>query len=238
MLSIALPTALLLGLASSLHCFAMCGGIIGALSMGLAVNASSAPRRRRVLVIAFNCGRVLSYAVAGAIAGAGGALLLAGAGRLPLHLVLQLVAGALLLLIGLHLGGWFPALKIIESLGSRLWRVLAPAGRLFLPVDNLPKALLVGALWGWLPCGLVYSVLAWTAAQADPVFGAAAMAAFGLGTLPGMTVAGLAAQNLRPRVAGRALRRAAALLVMALALWSIWLALGAADTAPGAHLHS
>jgi hypothetical protein len=231
MTGLSLAAAFLLGLASTLHCWGMCGGIIGALSMGLTRDAAAAPLRRALLVAGFNAGRVLSYAVAGLVAGSAGGLVLAASGRAPAYLALQLAAAAMLVAIGLHLAGWFPALGVLEAAGSAIWRRLQAAGRLFLPVDSLPQALVLGSLWGWLPCGLVYSTLLWTAAHADPLLGAGAMAAFGLGTLPGMIAAGLAAGSAQSLRAGPGLRRAVGALIIVLGLASATLAL----LATGAH---
>jgi sulfite exporter TauE/SafE len=141
----------------------------------------------------------------------------------------------LLVLIGAHLAGWLPGFAVLEAAGSRLWRWLEPAGRAFLPVDSLPKALAIGALWGWLPCGLVYSALLWTTAHADPLFGGAAMLAFGLGTLPGMFAAGLLARGVLALHRRLVLRRAAALLIIVLGLMSGAVAVRGAQDATGTH---
>lgn len=217
MTTVSLGAAFLLGLGSTLHCFAMCGGIIGALSLG--VPAVSAPRRA-LLVAGFNLGRILGYAAAGTLAGAAGHLVLSAVAWPVARTALQLFAAAILVLVGLQLGGWLPGMSWLETLGSRLWRRIQPVGALVLPVDSLGKALIIGTLWGWLPCGLVYFALLWTAALADPAFGAAAMFAFGLGTLPGMMTAGLAARDLSAARRRPGLRRAAALLIVALGIMS------------------
>lgn len=208
-----------------MHCWAMCGGIIVALSAGIPPSPARTPWRHALLITGFSAGRILSYAVAGILAGAAGSLALAQASRLSAYLALQLAAALILILVGLHLAGWFPRLAALDMLGAKLWRWLQPLGRPFLPVDNLPKALVVGALWGWLPCGLVYSALLWTTAQADPLFGGVAMLAFGLGTLPGMIGAGLVAQRAAAPRRRLVLRRAAAVLLIAIAAFSATAAL-------------
>src|SRR5690606_30027931 len=174
MTTLTLTAALVLGLASSLHCVAMCGGIIGALSLGAAPAGGTG---RFVYVAGYNLGRIGSYAVAGALSGSVVSLLITPDAGARAYRWLQVLSGILLVAIGLQLWGRIAWLNFLEAAGARLWRWLQPAGRLFLPVDSFPKALLLGAIWGWIPCGLVYATLAWTAAQADPVSGAAAMAA-------------------------------------------------------------
>lgn len=235
MVMLSLAAAFLLGLASTMHCFAMCGGIIAALSMGLTSRADMPASRRLLLVAGFSVGRVASYAIAGVIAGSVGNFVVATIARDTAYAALQLFAAATLVLVGLHLAGWFPGIPALEAAGAGFWRRLQPVGAAFLPVDNLPKALVVGGLWGWLPCGLVYTTLLWTSAHADPVFGGAAMAAFGLGTLPGMTFAGLAVHRLS--VPSRlSLRRASAVLIITLGLASGVLAVrGGAPHVQGTH---
>jgi hypothetical protein len=238
MVMLSLAAAFLLGLASTMHCIVMCGGIVGALSMGLTSSASTPTPRRALLVAGFSLGRVASYAIAGVMAGSVGNFVVATIARDTAYAALQLFAAAILVLVGLQLAGWFPGLPALEAAGAGFWRKLQPVGAAFLPVDNLPKALVVGGLWGWLPCGLVYSTLLWTSAHADPVFGGAAMAAFGLGTLPGMTFTGLAAQRLS--APGRlSLRRVSAVLIIALGLASGILAVrgGAPHTPETPHVH-
>jgi sulfite exporter TauE/SafE len=238
MITLSLAAAFLLGLASTMHCIAMCGGIIAALSLGLTSRAGMTASRRALLVAGFSAGRVASYAIAGVIAGSLGTFIVATAGDGPAYTTLQLLAAATLVLIGLQLAGWFPGISVLEAAGSRVWRKLQPVGAAFLPVDNLPKALVVGGLWGWLPCGLVYSTLLWVSARADPVFGGTAMAAFGLGTLPGMTVTGLAAHRLSSP-ARLFLRRVSAALIIVFGLASGYIAIrdGAPPGTEAQHVH-
>lgn len=226
MIALSLAAAFLLGLGSTLHCVVMCGGVAGALATGVATQGGATGARRVLLIAGFNLGRIGSYGVAGILAGTAGSFVLAAVGRPVAYTVLQLCAAATLTVVGLHLGGWFPWLVSLEAAGAGLWARLRPAGALFLPIDSLRKALIMGALWGWLPCGLVYSTLVWTSAHADPVFGAMAMTAFGLGTLPGMTAMGLAAHGLSAARNRVALRRAAALLIIAAGLVSAVIATG------------
>jgi sulfite exporter TauE/SafE len=88
-------------------------------------------------------------------------------------------------------------LSKVERIGKPLWKVLEPIGRRLVPVNNLPKALLYGLVWGWLPCGMVYFVLVWALTSGSAAQGAMTMAAFGLGTLPALLTAGVAASWLR-----------------------------------------
>lgn len=170
-----LVAALVAGLVGSVHCFGMCGGIAGALGMAGGGRASFAA--------AYSAGRIASYAVAGAIAGALGAGLAGAAGLGP---SLRLVMGIVLMLLGLQVAINLRLLAPLEAAGARLWRGLAPIARRFIPPRHAGQALALGALWGWLPCGLVYGMLAAAAGSGSALGGAAFMAVFGLGTAPAM----------------------------------------------------
>ena len=160
--------AFLVGLLAALHCLGMCGGILGALTFSLPYETRREWPRMLPFLLAYNLGRVASYAVAGAAFGwIGGALLAAGSNPWP-HRVLQWLAALVLVGIGLYIAGWFPRFTEVERLGAPLWRRLEPLGRRLLPVTTLPRALIFGAIWGWLPCGLVYTMLSRPQPRAGP----------------------------------------------------------------------
>jgi sulfite exporter TauE/SafE len=184
-----------LGLATGVHCLGMCGGVVAAFgTQRVAIVRDARAGGEVARQLAFNAGRISSYAVAGAAAG-----LLAGfvAAQVALHVL----ANLMLVLVGLQLAGAGTLLSRFETLGAPLWRRISPhAGRmLFAP--TLPRAFLAGTLWGWLPCGFVYGALAIAALAGSPAGGAATMAAFGLGTLPWLLAAGVGAAKLRALLA-------------------------------------
>lgn len=215
-----LLAAAAVGILGGVHCLGMCGGIVGAISMGHAGRTGPV----WPLLLGYNLGRMASYVIAGALAGWLGATLLGG---LPAgQMILQIVAAVFLILLGLYIAGWWPVLARLEQVGGILWRRIEPLGRRFLPVRNTGQALVVGGLWGWLPCGLVYSVLAWSLSAGGALEGAALMAAFALGTLPNLLLMGVFAAKLagfvrKPRVrqfAGAAIGLYGAGMLVALAL--------------------
>lgn len=220
-LGASLLLAFVVGLFSALHCVGMCGGIIGALTLSLAPAVRGHWGRLSLFLVAFNLGRVSSYAAAGALLGWLGQRLTAATTQTGLHEGLRLLAALILVGIGLHMAGWFPRFAVIERIGEPLWRRLQPLRRLLLPVASLPRALGYGAVWGWLPCGLVYSMLLSAPAQADPVAGALFMAAFGLGTLPTLLATGLLAGRLHQLARNPRVRVAAGLSVVALGLFAL-----------------
>ena len=198
------------GLLGGVHCIGMCGGIAGALAA-----SSRGPAWRRVA--AFNAGRIASYSAAGAAAGSVGALAAAG----PLHaaqVVLFVAAHAFLLMIGLYIAGFSSALVRLEAAGAGVWSRLEPLRRRVMPIDTDARALGAGAVWGWLPCGMVYAMLTLAMASGSPLSGAAVLAAFGLGTLPGLLVAGMAAVRVNAIRRNPWVRRVAGLVLVALAI--------------------
>ena len=212
MASVDLLGAFVVGLLGGVHCVGMCGGIVGALSFGL-------PGERNLpILFAYNLGRIGSYTLAGAVMGALGFFF---SGMLPVQTaqrVLLSFAGLFLVLMGLYLAGWWNALSGIERAGGVIWRRIEPLGRGLLPVRTVAHGFLLGLLWGWLPCGLVYSALVWTVAAGGALEGALLMLAFGLGTLPNLLLMGVAAAQLNQWVKNPAVRRIAGALVMGFGL--------------------
>ncbi|WP_313951474.1 sulfite exporter TauE/SafE family protein [Accumulibacter sp.] len=204
---------LLVGLLGGSHCVVMCGGIVGALSMGSPARAG--------LHLAYNAGRIISYATAGAIAGALGEASLALSGQLPLRSILYLFANLMLIALGLYLMGLTRALALPERLGHKLWRHLQPLTRNFLPAVTVARAFPLGLLWGWLPCGLVYSALATATTSGSAVHGAGLMLAFGAGTLPNLLLAGLFATRLQAYARIPAIRLGSGLLILGFGVWGL-----------------
>jgi sulfite exporter TauE/SafE len=230
--ALSLVPMFLVGLAGSVHCIGMCGGIVGALSLGggapatpvrpvisiaVARPALQTSVQTNVLrVLAYNGGRIGSYMLAGAMAGS-----LAGAGML--HLASLQVAGywlanLMLVALGLYLMDAWRGLAHLEAAGNVVWRRVRPLLKPLMPMDTPFKALAVGGLWGWVPCGMVYSALLTAMMQGSALNGAAAMAAFGLGTLPTLLGMGLLGTRLRTQMQRRPVRIASGLLVLGFGL--------------------
>ncbi|WNL38366.1 sulfite exporter TauE/SafE family protein [Halomonas sp. PAMB 3232] len=212
-----LLAAWVFGLLGGAHCIGMCGGIMSALAFAVPPSMRR-PARMAGLMLGYNLGRIASYMVAGTLAAALGTLItLAPAARV----VLEAFAAVMLILMALYIANWWKGLLALEGLGRRLWRVIEPLGRRLMPVVRLPQAVALGALWGWLPCGLVYSMLAWSMATAAPAQGALLMGAFGLGTLPALLATGLAARALSNLIRHPATRTLAALVIISFALYQL-----------------
>lgn len=215
------------GLASGVHCFGMCGGIVAVFSSQRVIPIRARSQWGRQL--AFNLGRISTYAVAGAAAGALGNAAAYLAGALPAQTALYVLANVMLVLAGLYLAGAGWILRRLETLGAPLWRRLQPLAGRMLGASTPLEAYSAGLLWGWLPCGLVYGALAAAAFAGSPGAGAAAMLAFGLGTLPNLLAAGLLAERLRGWLAHRTARLAAGALVLGFGVFGLAQASGIAE---------
>jgi len=214
-----LGAALLLGLAASGHCVVMCGGISAALGVATANGRNGKPRAS--LLVAYQLGRIFSYAIAGGLLGAALGFLVSWIDVDAVRVALRALSAAALVAAALVA---FGALRDPGSrIGKLIWPKLAPLGRRFLPVTSVARALGFGMVWGWMPCGFAYTVMIIAALEHDAVRSAATMLAFGLGTAPAMiavafgarTAAGFAAGSTGRRIAGTVLICSAALTLFA-----------------------
>lgn len=201
----------LIGLLGGSHCVAMCGGIVSALTLHA---PNSSPKWS--LHLAYNAGRLGSYVLAGAVLGAiGGGMQQVMRDWLPVQWVLYVLANLMLVALGLYLMGATWSLAFTEKLGQKVWSRLQPLSRRFLPARTVGQALPLGLLWGFLPCGMVYSALAVALVGGSAWRGAGLMLAFGLGTLPNLLLAAALLTRFRGFYTHRSVRLAAGLLVVA-----------------------
>jgi hypothetical protein len=163
--------------------------------------------------------------MAGALVGGLGAAALSLSSVDSLRHFLQIFAALFMVALGLYLAGIWQGVAKVENAGRILWRRIEPLGRRFMPVNSPSKALPLGFIWGWLPCGLVYSVLIWALSAGSVAKGALLMLAFGLGTLPNLLLMGAAAAKLAKFTRNQTVKRAAGLLVVTLGLLLLWRAL-------------
>lgn len=209
-----LAAAVALGLGGSVHCVAMCGGIAAAAGSRMQ-GAGSA--RSGVL---FNLGRIASYVLLGLLIGALVGAAIGSVSARPYALVLRSIAAALMFVLGLQLltgRDWLG----LERLGARLWRRLQPLAGSAMSLPGPTRFVGLGLLWGFLPCGLVYSALALAAASGSAAGGAVTMLAFGAGTLPSMVAATLVGSAVLRWLGGRHARGVAGGLMIAFAAWTV-----------------
>lgn len=249
MSAVSLVPMFLVGVAGSVHCVGMCGGIVGALSLGArpaphtvtmfplrqatSMRAAAFSLQPMMRVAAYNSGRLLSYATAGALAGglAGGAVRLTALPQLQHGLLWA--ANLMLVALGLFLLDAWRGLAFVEALGQGLWKHIVPLLKLVRPGSGSGGArharlFACGVLWGWLPCGMVYSALTTAMLSGSAQGGAAVMLAFGLGTLPMLALLGSAGQELRQQLQRPIIRRACGLLILAFGVGGLVRASGGA----------
>ena len=208
---ITLGAAVLLGFAASGHCLAMCGGISGAL--GLATARRTDGRPRILLLVAYQAGRLLSYAIAGGLLGGALGFLVGALDIDAVRTALRAVSAVALVVAALVASG---VLRDPGSIMGRLvWPRLAPMGRRLLPVTNAVRALGFGMVWGWMPCGYAYTVMLIAALEQNAFRSAATMLAFGIGTVPAMAAVAFGAGNAAGFSAGNTGRRVAAAVLLA-----------------------
>lgn len=208
--------AWLAGFLGSAHCIGMCGAIVVLFEQQGALGSGRWWRR-----FAYNGGRLGFYALLGAIAGAGGAVITKVAGVGAGLVMLRLIAGAIVVAIGLNLAFDLPATRFLERAGTGIWRRLSPLAAKVLPITSPAHALAAGFIWGALPCGLVYSAVAMAVASGGPGKGAAVMLAFWLGTLPALVLAGASAERLGRWTKTSIFRRGAGAVMIVLGLFAL-----------------
>ena len=216
-------SAFLLGLFGSLHCIGMCGSISSVLTFSLPQKAREHTPALISYLGFYNLGRLLSYTIAGSLAGAFGSQLLYSISPQNGHKILLLLSTMMLVAVGLYLAGWFPKFAYIERIGVPFWKKIEPLGRKLLPVKSPFQALLYGMIWGWLPCGLVYSALLIALTQGQALQGGLFLFIFGLGTLPSLLSSGFFAGKFLSIAQNPKIRAYAGLLLIILAVTGLGL---------------
>ncbi len=207
-------SAFSIGLLGGAHCIGMCGGVIGALTM--AIDAKHY-QRRLLLISAYNIGRVSSYVIIAVIF-----YLLVNSIENYLSLnIMRTIAGLLLIAMGLYLANWWRGLTYLEKLGGYLWRFLQPLSKPLLPVTKNWQALFLGAIWGWLPCGLIYSALAYSATASSVQSAALIMLSFAMGTLPAVLLGSLFAERFSIVIKQKNIRVTMAVLIIIFGIWTL-----------------
>ena len=218
-------SAFLVGLLGGVHCVGMCGGIVGALTFGLAKERRDRIGSMMPYQLAYNLGRITSYTIAGALMGALGLLIVQFMPVYYAQRALMAVAGLFMVLMGLYLAGWWMLLSRLERAGGAVWRRIEPFGRRLLPVRTPAHALGVGLIWGWIPCGLVYSMLVTAVSSGSALKGAGLMLAFALGTLPNLLIIGAMAGAAARLSRSGTFRQIAGGIVVLFGLYTFWQAI-------------
>lgn len=204
-------TAFLLGLSGAGHCLGMCGGIAAALNLG--------GPRSPTITVAYHSGRIASYTLLGALLGFAAASVDITAWTIGL----RYLAGILLIGMGLYIANWWRGMAILERGGAKLWQPVQRLSSNWLPLRRWPQGFALGLCWGLMPCGLIYSSLAWAATAQSASTSALMMLLFGLGTLPAMLSTSFGAARVQALLRQRGLKVVIALLLIGSGLWTLYI---------------
>lgn len=204
-------TAFLLGLSGAGHCLGMCGGIAAALNLG--------GQRSPAITVAYHSGRIASYTLLGALLGFAAASVDITAWTIGL----RYLAGILLIGMGLYIANWWRGMAILERGGAKLWQPVQRLSSKWLPLRRWPQGFALGLCWGLMPCGLIYSSLAWAATAQSASTSALMMLLFGLGTLPAMLSTSFGAARVQALLRQRGLKVVIALLLIGSGLWTLYI---------------
>lgn len=212
----------MVGLLGGTHCAGMCGGIVSAITLGLPNEVRGDSHRLTSYLLLYNFGRISSYIIAGLLIASLSLGLSSFADGMVVRQVFTILAAIMMILLGFYLSGWWPkAINKIEKLGFFIWRFIKPLAQKFIPIQSPFQALMAGALWGWLPCGLVYTALIW-AMSAETIFqGGLVMACFGIGTLPVLLGIGFFSSSMIQYLQKQWLRSSIGVLMIGFGLYQI-----------------
>lgn len=221
------------GLLGGVHCAGMCGGIVSALGMmrqkptraldsiAVKVEPSVTTSSTLVSVSLYNLGRIGMYALLGLLAGAIGSMAWLMESMLPVQQIAFFISNVLLVLMGLYVMGIKRLSTVIEALGAYLWYWIKPAATRRLSSSGKLNNVFTGALWGLVPCGMVYAVLTVALVSGSAAKGALLMLVFGLGTLPNLMLLGLSGQWLARASKNLRVRRFAGAMIIGFGLMGI-----------------
>ncbi|MBD1574677.1 sulfite exporter TauE/SafE family protein [Vibrio sp. S17_S38] len=184
--------AFLIGVLGAGHCMGMCGGIAGLMNLG-----QTSIKSNWLNPLFYNLGRISSYSLIGALIGGSLSTVIQYSGVNNSLVWLRIMSSLFMIILALYIGQWWQGLLHIEKAGQHIWKYISPIGQKLLPIKHPIYAIPFGFIWGWLPCGLVYSMLTWSAAAGSAKQGALVMLSFGLGTLPLMLAVGVSTGKLK-----------------------------------------
>jgi len=212
----ALFASFLAGLLGSVHCFGMCGGIVGALQLAIPNNTN----QNRQYLLLYNLGRLSAYTLLGLIAGFIGSSAIKLIGfQLGLN-ILRLISALFLILMAGYIGRWWTLLTKFEAMGSKIFNPFKRYSKRWIPLKRPIYAIPLGMLWGFLPCGLVYSAISFAVSSSSIFEGGLKMFSFGLGTIPSVLFMGGSAHVFQSFLQNRYTRLMASFAMIIIAIWT------------------
>lgn len=209
--------AFLIGVLGAGHCMGMCGGIAGLMNLG-----QTSPKSSWLNPLFYNLGRIASYSLIGALIGGSLSTIIQFSGINNSLAWLRVMSSLFMIILALYIGQWWQGLLHIEKIGQYIWKYISPIGQKLLPIKHPIYAIPFGFIWGWLPCGMVYSMLTWSAAAGSAEQGALVMLFFGFGTLPLMLAVGVSTGKLKVWIRRLFIRRLGASLLFIYGLFQLY----------------
>ncbi len=206
-------SAFMIGIMGASHCLVMCGGLSAAMGLNQSFLAT----------LTYNAGRIISYSIAGLLLGSLGYLLTSSFDAILISL--RFISGIMLILLGLYIARWYMGLTAIEKVFGLFWKLIAPVAQKKMTQKGLVARFTSGMLWGWLPCGLVYSTLTYAAAQASPVSSMLTMLSFGLGTLPALLLSAGLSQQISQLVKHKLSQKIAGIALISFGMHTVYIGL-------------
>lgn len=215
----------MMGLLGAGHCLGMCGGIASALALQGSASSLEMKKQQLINLVFYNIGRLSSYVLISLLI----ASVIFGLGSLvdfkDYLIYLRIFSVVMLFLVAFYISQLWNGLVVFEKLGQYIWRYLSPISSKILPIRSPRSAFLLGVVWGWLPCGMVYSALSLSVTTGRVAESGFLMLAFGLGTLPAMLIIGSTAEFTKFLLQNPWFRRFAALLLFGYSTFSAYLIL-------------
>ena len=212
----------MVGILGGTHCAGMCGGIVSAITMGLPNTIQNNSNKLTFYLLLYNFGRLLSYMLAGLLIASLSIGLSSFTDTIYIRKIFTIIAATMMILLGFYLSGWWPkAINSIEKIGFFIWNFIKPLAQKFIPIKTPGQALMAGFLWGWLPCGLVYTALIWASTADSIIQGGLVMASFGIGTLPMLLGIGFFSSSIIQFIQKQWLRTSVGLLMMSFGIYQL-----------------
>ncbi|MGA0533700.1 sulfite exporter TauE/SafE family protein [Hansschlegelia sp. KR7-227] len=215
--ALTLAGGVMMGLASSLHCASMCGGVASAMMFAFATSDSSAARRRAIVLT--QSGRAAGYMLAGGAAAMVGASVVAALDHVGGLIVLRWASAATLAWIGIATLGLVPPLRVLDGVATR---VTAPLRRLASrsPQTALWTPFVGGLAWSCTPCAMALAAVVYASLTGSALGGVQVMAGFALGTMPAVVASAIGVARLRGFARRPAARVSVGLALVGLAVAS------------------
>lgn len=204
--------AILTGILSSTHCIGMCGGVVIFLSI-------SSNNNKNFYYI-YNFGRIISYFTIGIVSGIIGILINDFFNKILLFL--KLISNLAIINIGIYIIYNSKTLLFLEKLGFIAWNKIYKYINLFFPIKNVLQAIIIGFIWGFIPCGIVYNVLIWTINCGSIIKSSFLMLLFGIGTLPAMLLTGHSAILYKKAINNKLIKKILGFLLIFLGVIGIY----------------